>query len=273
VANWDIAKKPLFGLGLLASQVMIAAHRPDIPSLQNQDPSGVFGDPAAPRLRFAVLGDSTVTAPGVDPLDASWSRQLAFRFAAQWHVELHSLAVGGSKACDVLTDQVPRAIALQPDVAFVSVGGNDVLRSTPLARFEREYSEILDILQRHVPHIAVSGIGDLGSIPRLPAVTRSVARIRARSFDRAVRRAAHRHPGVLKTNTWSSGWDEFNTNPETVFAADLFHASAYGHGIYTAAAMTAAEQIIASLAEGVPQDGRDFTPAVVPRRERRESSR
>ena len=181
---------------------------------------------------------------------------MAFRFAESWYVELYAVAVGGSKTRDVLADQVPRAVMLQPDVAFVSVGGNDALRATPLARFEREYNEILDILQRHIPHIAVSGIGDLGSIPRLPALTRAVARIRAKSFDRAVRRVVQRHPGVLKTHTWSAGWDEFNTNPDAIFAADRFHASAYGHGIYSAAAMTAAEQIIARLATGSAEDRR-----------------
>ena len=60
VAYWDIAKKPLLGLGLLVSQVMIAAHRRDIPSLQNQDPSGIFGDGYSSRRRSSgCLVDSS----------------------------------------------------------------------------------------------------------------------------------------------------------------------------------------------------------------------
>ena len=60
-----------------AGQVLHAAHRPDLPGLQNQDPSGTFGDPSNPPLLVIALGDSSITAPGVVPLDASWIRQAA----------------------------------------------------------------------------------------------------------------------------------------------------------------------------------------------------
>ena len=171
-------RKPSIGVALLVVQVLRAAHRKDLPSLKNQDPSGVFGDPQAPLLRLVVMGDSSVTSPGVEPLDASWPRQIAHRLGEQFRVELHSVAVGGSKACDVLTDQIAEAIAFRPDIAIVSVGANDAMRGTPLSRFEREYDEILSQMTKHVPGIAVSGVGDLGSIPRLPALARSLIRIR-----------------------------------------------------------------------------------------------
>lgn len=191
------------------------------------------------------MGDSSVTAPGVEPLDAAWPRRAATALAKDFLVELCSVAVGGSKARDVLASQVHEAIALRPDIAIVSVGANDALRATPIPRFEAEYDEILRLLQERVPGIAVSGVGDLGSIPRLPALARSIVRIRGRAFDHAVRRSVSRHPGVLKTDTWSPGWEEFNTNPDAIFAADLFHASAYGHGIYTAAIIPALEELVA----------------------------
>ncbi len=236
--------KPLFALVLLVVQVLRAAHRKDLPSLVNQDPSGVFGPPSAPPLRIVVLGDSSVTAPGVEPLDAAWPRQIAQRLSDRFHVQLLSVAVGGSKTRDVIANQLGPAIAFAPDIAFVSVGANDALRATPLNRFEREYRHIIGQLDRHVSGVAVSGIGDLGSIPRLPALARSIIRIRSRSLDRAVRRVVNAHPDVVKTNTWSPGWQEFLTNPDDVFAGDLFHASAYGHRIYTNAAMPAVDQLI-----------------------------
>ncbi len=247
MSRFRYLQKPFIGIALLLAQVLKAAHRKDLPTLDNQDPSGVFGDPEAPVLRLVVMGDSSVTAPGVEPLDAAWPRQVAFRLAKKFRVELHSVAVGGSKSRNVLATQLRAAIALQPDIAIVSVGANDAMRATPLARFEREYSEILDTLTQHVQGVAVSGVGDLGSIPRLPALARSMIRIRGRSFDRAVRRAVADHPGVLKTNTWSPGWNEFRTNPGEVFAGDLFHASAYGHRIYADAAMTAVSALVERL--------------------------
>ncbi len=253
-------QKPLIGIALLMAQVLKAAHRNDLPSLENQDPSGVFGSPLSPRLRLVVMGDSSVTAPGVEPLDAAWPRQIALRLAERFCVELHSVAVGGSKTRDVLAGQLSDAIAFRPDIAVISVGANDAMRGTPLSRFEHEYDEILAQMTKHVPGIAVSGVGDLGSIPRLPTMARSLIRIRGRSFDRAVRRVTARYPDVVKTHTWSLGWNEFRTNPDEVFAGDLFHASAYGHRIYTNAAMPAVNALVERLTES-EQAGSKIPPS------------
>lgn len=254
MARLGFAAKPLAGVGLLTAQVLVAAHRPDIPSCQNQDPSGIFGDPASPPLRVVALGDSTVTSPGVEPLDASWPRRVAHQLAGRYYVEFHALAIGGSKARDVLAGQADQAVALRPDLAIVSVGGNDALRGSSVKRFETEYDQILELLSSHVPHIIVSGVGDLGSIPRLPALARAIARIRGRSFDNAVRRVVRHYPSVLKTDTWSPGWQEFNSNPTQIFAVDLFHASAYGHRVYTAAVMPAIEVVMDRLDDGIESD-------------------
>ena len=242
--NLHIAKRPLSALALLTMQIVWAGFRRDLPTLSNQDPSGFFGDPDASQLRIVMLGDSTVTSPGVDPLDSAWPRRLARALCEPYAIDLRSVAVGGSKAKDVLADQVHRALALDPDICVVSVGGNDALRGTPLVQFERDFQEILALLTSRVSHIAVSGIGDLGSIPRLPALARAIARVRARAFDRAIRRVAYPYAQVVKTDTWSPGWDEFNTNPDAIFGGDQFHASAYGHRIYAEAMQPATEELI-----------------------------
>ncbi len=249
-----ILRKPLFAIVLLVVQVLRSAFRQDLPSREKQDPSGTFGGPLKRRLRIVILGDSSVTAPGVEPLDAAWPRQIARHLSDRFHVELLSVAVGGSKTRDVIANQLRPAIDFQPDIAFVSAGANDALRATPLSRFESEYEHIIGQLDRHVPGVAVSGIGDLGSIPRLPALARSMIRIRGRSFDRAVRRVVARYPQVVKTNTWSPGWQEFLTNPDDVFAGDLFHASAYGHRIYTNAAMPAVNVLVERHVENVRRE-------------------
>ena len=49
---------------------------------------------------------------------------------------------------------------------------------------------------------------------------------------------------MVKTDTWSPGWNEFNTNPQAIFGADEFHASAYGHRVYAAAMLPAVEELL-----------------------------
>lgn len=228
---WRLVRPPLAAGGIVAGQMLHAIHRSDLPYLPDQDPSGVFGDPDAPPLRFTVLGDSSVTAPGVVPLDDAWSRRVAIHLSDRHRVELISVARGGSRVADVLGTQVEAALRTAPDLAWVAVGANDALRGTNVAAFEEQYREILDRLSADIPIVGCSGIGDLGTIPRFPVLARGFARVRARSFDNAVARAAAGRRRVRKSIAWGPQWVDFETDV-TTFAADLFHASAKGHGLF-----------------------------------------
>jgi len=229
---WRMFSRPVAGLGVLVAQVLRAAHREDLPTLQNQDPSGWFGDPGLPPLRLVVLGDSSVTAPGVEPLDDAFVRRLARYLSDRHRVELISVAVGGAKVSDVLRDQLEPALTLAPDLVIVSAGANDALRATPVARFESDYEDIVSRLVADVPMVGVSGLGDLGMVPRLPTPVRAYVSVRARSFDHAIRRVVARYPGVYKTRAWGEFWTPFETEADEAFAADMFHASGRGHSLF-----------------------------------------
>lgn len=227
-----LARKTGLALAVAAGQILHAAHRPDLPGLQNQDPSGTFGDDDAPPLTVVALGDSSITAPGVVPLDAAWVRVIAADLAAHHRVNLVSVAVGGSRVCDVLDRQLPAALAAEPDIALVSVGANDALRNTPLARFEEDLDSLIAALTAATPLVGLSGVGDLGVIPRLPPFAQTYGRVRARSFNNAIARVAARHE-LPKSATWGPMWEPFATDPHgLIFTHDRFHASAHGHAIF-----------------------------------------
>lgn len=243
---WPILNRPLTGVGVLVAQVLRAAHRDDLPSLQDQDPTGEFGDAGLPRLRICVLGDSTVTAPGVVPPSAAWPQRLGRYLGDRYRVELHSVAVGGSKARDVLNDQLAPALSYQPDIAIVSVGANDALRGTSIARFEAEYRQLLEKLLAFVPLVVASGVGDLGTVHRLPTLARAIGRVRGRAVNNAIRRVAHGRRRVRKTETWGGDWRWFEWDPEGYFAGDQFHASAQGHSLFAGSMYAAVEALMAT---------------------------
>ncbi|MBA2337374.1 MAG: hypothetical protein H0V96_06415 [Acidimicrobiia bacterium] len=243
------------GGAVLGWQVVCSAHFSGLPSHPNQDPSGSFGDPGSPPVRIVLLGDSSITAPGVVPIDASWPRRMAERIGADWRVELVSVAIGGARVADVLANQVPAALATGPDIALVSVGANDALRATPLARFEERLDRILSELESTVPLIGVSGVGDLGILPRLPTLARSLARVRGRSVDGAIRRAVRGHPAVVKSLAWGPQWAPlYQGDPAVVLAGDRFHASSEGHAVFAASAAPVMDHLLARLASarGLP---------------------
>lgn len=244
----SLTKRPLAAFGILLSQVWHTGHRPDLPSLTNQNPSAVLGDPSNPPLRIVLLGDSSITAPGVHPLDDCWARRVGHHLAEDHYVTLINLASGGTRAADLLKYQVPVAIAHSPDMALISVGANDALRSVAVTDYERDLTEILTRLAKHIPAVGITGIGDLGPLPRLPTIGRSWARVRSRSFDRSIARVAHKLD-IPRTDTWGPVWEAFvdPDNKHGMYAADLFHASGKGHAFFAAAWIDVIDTLLAKL--------------------------
>jgi lysophospholipase L1-like esterase len=98
---------------------------------------GSGGQDARVPLKYVAVGDSTVEGledPGPDGLYVGWADRLAGHLAAV-HDEVHyaNLAVRGLTAAEVRTTQLEAALALQPDLAVVVAGVNDVLQP----RFDR----------------------------------------------------------------------------------------------------------------------------------------
>ena len=210
-------------------QAVRAARRSDLPSYPNQDPSGVFGSPDLPAVRIVSLGDSSITAPGVDDLDKVWIRQVAQSLGDRHHVELVSLAVGGAKARDVIEGQLGEAIRLKPTVATLNVGSNDALRGVRATAFRKRLATIIDRLAGTGAGVLVWGVGDLGSIPRFPHTLQRVASARSRIFDTIAREIAVQHPNAVKVHAWGgSASQRFYDEPD-LWAGDLFHAGDVGH--------------------------------------------
>jgi lysophospholipase L1-like esterase len=239
-----IAVLPAAAIGMAYAQIRRAAHRPDLPSFPNQDPSGTFGQPGLTPLRIVALGDSSITAPGVEDLDNMWLRRIARTLSSDYSVELISVAVGGSKARDVRNNQLDAATELKPDIAVISVGANDAIRATPVYRYRNEMHSIVAELHAASGAVFVLGLGDLGSIPRLPPILRSGLSRRAARFDAAAWAVAARFPKAVKGPTSGPMSTAFWKDRE-LFAGDLFHAGDRGHGVFAEQALPAIRAALA----------------------------
>lgn len=214
------------GVAIVGLEAAYALLRP-VPLLPEHDPSGEFGDPRHPPLRVVVLGDSSVTAPGVAHPDQIWVRILSGRLAAERHVTLRSVAVGGSTVRDVLNGQLADAIAFEPDLAFVAVGANDAIRGVPVRRFEADLDRLVTGLSGTGATIVQSGVGDLGTIPRLYPPLRGLMTRRSLAFHQAHHRVAERH-GTLMAEMREDDRDLW-LRDRSLWSEDLFHVSAAGH--------------------------------------------
>jgi len=219
------------GLAFLAVQVLRAAHRNDLPSFPNQDPSGTFGDPMLPRLRIVALGDSSITSPGIEDLDDTWIRRTARGFTDRFQVELIAVAVGGSKARDVVEGQLDEAVSLKPDISIVSVGANDAIRATTPAGYRADLERIVRGLEDAGSVVVLMGVGDLGSIPRLPPTLRPILTRRAASFNDQAETIAARTSTTVKINVSGRISTAFWDDPG-LFGPDQFHAGPRGHAVF-----------------------------------------
>jgi lysophospholipase L1-like esterase len=226
VARHLIKSGAIAGAVVIGLEAAYAVLRPT-PTLTEFDPSASFGDSTSPQLRVVVLGDSSVTAPGVSGPEEVWVSLVCERLAADHHVILDSLAVGGSCAHDLIQNQVGPALELDPDLILIAVGANDVIRGVTRKRFEMNLDHLVSELSSTRATIILSGVGDLGTIPRLHSPLRQLFSHRSAGFDRIHRRVAAKHGAHVVEQRADRPQDWYSDR--SLWAADLFHVSAAGH--------------------------------------------
>ena len=240
--------------GLVAGAVLLGVETAyavlwPAPDLESFDPSRELGDPARPTLRVAVLGDSSVTAPGVRTADDIWVSRVAERLAEHYHVVLSSFAVGGSTARDLIEEQLSSAIDFEPDLVLIAVGANDAMRGIPLRVFEQNLDTLVGRLATTGARIVLSGVGDLGSIPRLHPPLENLMSRRASRFDRAHWRVADRH-GATVVHQRSDDRTVWYRDRD-LWADDRFHVSSRGHERWAETAWQSIAPVVRGASESV----------------------
>jgi acyl-CoA thioesterase-1 len=212
--------------GVLAGEAMYAILWP-APEQEEFDATAVIGPEDGVPLTVLVLGDSSCTGPGLSHPDEIWIRQTAQDLAAiGFRVTVDSVAVGGATVADLLADQFNRIDLDRYDAVLVSIGGNDALKGVALKDFEAGLGRLVESLKHYSDLIVLSGVGDLGSIPRLLPPLRDILRARAKRFDAAHARVAEHHR-VVKADQWATTPAIFADR--AIFTPDLFHPGPVGH--------------------------------------------
>lgn len=209
----------------LGAEVVWAARR-HLPVGAEIDATGRLRDhlPGAP-LRVAVLGDSTLTGPGLSDAGEVWVRQALAAVDVGRPLDVVSFAVGGSRVADVRA-RLADAFDAPVDLVILAVGANDAIHGTGRRVFAESYDELVAEILRHAPVVAVANIGDLGNIARIPAPLRHVARARGRAFCRIIERTAVRHAGAVLLDVSPAN---AHFRDRSLFGPDLFHPTRDGH--------------------------------------------
>lgn len=177
--------------------------------------------------RYVALGDSTTEGlADPDPQGGTrhrgWADRLAERLAAiNPELRYANLAIRGRKLPQIRAEQLEPALELEPDLASILGGVNDILRrEVDLDARADDLEAIVSGLRASGATVMVVNYPDIAGSISL-GTTRYAPRIQG--FNRVIREIAERH-GALLVDLESDG-----VNHPAMWSSDRLHASPFGH--------------------------------------------
>ncbi|WP_369780004.1 SGNH/GDSL hydrolase family protein [Streptomyces sp. R33] len=181
-------------------------------------------------MPFVLLGDSSAVTVGVlerqDTIGAQLAGMLSSRLECA--VELDVLARAGATTA-ALGRQV-RAVSgrTAPGVAFILIGGNDVMLPAPVSRSAVRLGRYVRELRSAGWEVVVGSCADIGAAPALRRGVAAVASVRSRRLARLQSAAVLAAGGrVVALET-----DAFRRRPAHLYCPDGFHPSPEGYRVY-----------------------------------------
>jgi lysophospholipase L1-like esterase len=219
------------GFVLLIGAEVLLIFRRDFPLADPEGPiRGEFGDTGLPTLRFVVLGDSTSVGVGTTP-DKSFPWVLATRLSERFHVILEVVGKGGATVRDLAEEQVPKALALKPDLILVEAGANDTTHVTPPWVVRSRFSEALDRLMEVGVPLVVAGPPDMGAISFMAQPLRALAGLQSDKVTSIIESEAERRglpyvdlQGGVRNAKLPPGF--------RYYSSDEFHPGEGGYGLW-----------------------------------------
>ena len=180
-----------------------------------------------------MFGDSLAYGTGAGRLrDGPGARLAEVLRESGRRVDLHVLAVPGACSAD-LAAQVRRAVPLEPELALVVVGANDLARLVPPDRAAATLGGAVATLRRGGASVVVATAPDLSSVPGVPAGMRALVRAASTELQRhqaVVAEAA----GAIVAPVAAELAQAFATEP-ALYSADRYHPSSAGYARIAAA--------------------------------------
>jgi len=216
------------------------------------DATGWYGrGRRGPAIRIALLGDSSAAGYGVERVEETPGALLASGVArhADRRVYLREFCVVGARSSD-LAAQIDRALPIEPEVAVILIGGNDVTNTVLPPHSARHLSEGVRRLVAAGAKVVVGTCPDLGTIQPIAPPLRQVARTWSRQIA-AAQTIATIKEGGRTVSLGSVLGPEFAAAPALLFGPDQFHPSAEG---YRALANVLLPSVLAALDEAPEEE-------------------
>ncbi len=216
--------------GLLRAEATVARRTIGRTDGEPPDSTGWYGrGRPGPVVKVALLGDSSAAGYGVESVQETPGAHLASGVAevANRRVYLRSVASVGAQTRD-LSRQIDRALGVEPHVAVIMIGANDVTHSRLPSESVRLLALAVRRLREHGAEVVVGTCPDLGTIEPIAPPLKQVARLWSRRLATA-QTIATVEAGGRSVSLASVLAAEFSATPGVLFGPDRFHPSAAGY--------------------------------------------
>jgi len=195
-------------------------------------------------ITITLLGDSSAAGYGVESVPETPGAVIASGVAAEsgHRIYLKSYAKVGAQSSD-LSGQIDRALTLEPEIAVIFVGANDVTHTVLPSQSVRFLGEGVTRLVEAGVQVVVGTCPDLGTVRPIPPPLKQVARAWSRRLAAAQSITVVEAGGRTVSLAAILG-PEFDAAPAVLFGPDQFHPSADG---YRALAQVVVPSVLASL--------------------------
>ena len=202
----------------------------DVGDARPPDATGWYGrGRPGPAIKIVLLGDSSAAGYGVDRVEETPGALLASGAAerADRRVYLRAFARVGARSSD-LEGQLDQALPIEPDVAVILIGVNDVTHRVRPAASVGALAEAVRRLKDADVAVLVGTCPDLGTVKPIPPPLKQVARTWSRRVA-AAQTIAVLEGGGRTVSLGSVLGPEFAAAPALLFGPDQFHPSAAGY--------------------------------------------
>lgn len=181
-----------------------------------------------PTKRILIAGDSTAVGVGAEEPNLS----TAGRIHADYPLaEITNIGVSGLKTAGLAT--VLRQLDTEHfDLVILQIGGNDIVRGTGYATLQADITEVLRRAEELGSQVVLFTAGNVGTSRLFPYPLRLLythRTLRVREIFMAAARQSHAHYVDLFDDVHI---DPFAQDPKTHYAADVFHPSGAGYGVW-----------------------------------------
>jgi len=194
------------------------------------DATGWYGrGRPGPVLKIVLLGDSSAAGYGVERVRDTPGALMASGVAehADRRVYLREFAVVGAES-SALAAQIDRSLPIEPDVAVILIGANDVTHTVMPSQSVRHLSEGVRRLHEAGVAVVVGTCPDLGTVKPIAPPLKQIARAWSRRLAAAQTIAVIKEGGRT-VSLGSVLGPEFAAAPALLFGPDQFHPSAQGY--------------------------------------------